>query len=126
MSSASQTVQTEHGAVEYDTVDCDYCESTVVPAESVDIVIGEEINSWSRHSDGDYPAHTGVAAAGGGRLPETRKLCSACVKSIFDYEGDVGSNTISVGGAEIGPDWVMAFALLGMVFIMGIVMGGLI
>ena len=79
--SSTETIETAHGPIEYDTVPCANCEHDVVVDEAVAVVLGGEIDKVF--------SSIGKAHLSGADI-EAAHLCPYCAESVFDFDGDSG------------------------------------
>jgi ribosomal protein S27AE len=74
----TQTIETAHGTIEYDTKRCANCETEVVTDEAVSVVLGGEVDKvYSTLGKIDLEGHEIRAS----------HLCPYCAESVFDYDG---------------------------------------
>ena len=79
--SSTETIETAHGSIEYDTVPCANCEHDVVADEAVSVVLGGEVELTL--------SSIGKVNLGGADIEATH-LCPYCAESVFDFDGDSG------------------------------------
>lgn len=80
-------VETVHGPVEYETVECESCNQEYVPAKTVTMVLGEVEGEWD--AGDSYDRHIGIKKIGGG-TPNPKEICESCAQQI-GYDDEVGS-----------------------------------
>jgi hypothetical protein len=79
--SSTETIETAHGPIEYDTVPCANCEHDVVADEAVSVVLGGEIDMAFSSIGKVHLSGADIEAA---------HLCPYCAESVFDFDGDSG------------------------------------
>lgn len=131
-----ETVGTRHGDVSYPTVECAGCGQKTMTENAVEVVVGEVCDSWSAHSNGNYPAHVGLSVPGRNKKPEVYATCGDCATAAFGYDGPTGLDgeynaTYSTQGDSNEPKSgskkafvagaLMVLALLGIGVLLGVV-----
>ena len=87
MTTDTQRTPTAHGEIEYETVECAFCQQMIVAENAVSVVLGGEVENVYHTLDEIDLCGTDIEAS---------VLCPYCAESIFGFDGGSPS-AISTG-----------------------------